>query len=82
MRDHVGRDHEPDVLAVGDRLHGNPDEFSFLDHRPAAVARIDRRVDLHAQKALAALSVGNDLNARHNTLGDRKLVASQRKPDH
>ena len=76
---HRGGDHVADVL--GDipavALESHADDLVVLQHRAAAVAGVDGRVDLTGQVAVhRRVAVGLEVDARHDALRDREPLAA------
>ena len=79
MLNHRRWNEEAGVLQAGHALEGDPDDQILLHHRPAAVAGIDGGVGLHGEKrAIAAVDVILQLDARHHAPGVGDLLAAGR----
>lgn len=83
MVDDGDRDDVANVLGVARQaLEGDADAFAArVEDGPAAVARVDRGVDLDAEQLGRAVRVGQDLDARDDAARDRDGVAADRVAD-
>ena len=75
------RHHLADVVDAGQLLECDADDLALAEHRAAAVAGVDRRVDGHREQVALRVAVALDLDARHHALGDRQLLAADRVAD-
>merc|ERR1719235_655877 len=64
-----------------DLLECDADDLALANHRAATVACIDRSVDSNRQGRAVRVGVINNLHPRHDALGNRYFVATDRKPD-
>ena len=72
------RHHLADVLGVGQRLERDADDLALVEHGPAAVAFVDRRIDGDREQMALAVLVALHLDARDDAFGDRHFVAADR----
>ena len=83
--DHRRRDHVAHILRHPTvvTLEGHAHHFAVLQHRPARVARIDRRINLNGQMRIhARVAVRAEVDARNHTACDRDALAANRVADH
>ncbi len=76
---HLGRNKKSRTLQTRYTLKRHAHDLAVLQHRPSAVARIDRRVRLHRQqRPVARMRVSLQLDARHHAARERHLFATCR----
>ncbi len=73
--DLLAGDDVADVVGLGELAEDEADHLAVDQRRAAAVARVDRGVDLDAD-ARGILVVGGELDPRDDPLGDRERRAS------
>ena len=73
--DLLAGDDVADVVGLGDLAEDQADHLAVDQGGPAAVARVDRRVDLDPDAA-GALAVSDELDPGDDPLGDREARAS------
>ena len=82
MADDFGGDHIADVVAVLPILEDDADDFAVVEHRPAAVARIDCRIQLRGKEIIERGMVGLQLDAGDDAQGDGEFLAADGEAHH